>query len=322
MKSVITVIASATAVFILSIAGCDFGEIKSTATTGELKISVDENQEPLIKAEVTEFERLNKEAKILVSVAPTNKVLADLINGEVKTAVSSRTFNPEEKKIIEANKTAYKEYPIAIDGIAFVVNTSNPLVRVTSNDLKGIFTGDIKNWSSLTSQDEEQNRKLKALSGSAADKIIPFIQRKNSSTFDYVKDSILKGADYGANSVICSTTVQILSAVKETNGGIGIVSMSWLSKGVQEEIDSTVRALRVSKILDNGRQLDYAEFHQGYLANGNYPYRRTVYLITTEQDIRLSTGFITFIVRTDGQKIVLKYGLVPVSQPVRTIQLN
>ncbi len=308
--------------FTIYFASCDFGEIKSTSTTGEMKMAVDENQEPLMKAEVAEFERLNKEAKITLEIAPTNKVIADLINGDVKIIVSNRMFNPEEKQILEKNKTAFKEHPIAIDGIAFIVNPSNPIVRVTSDDLKNILSGEIKQWSSISSQDEEQNRLLKSFAGSAGDKIIPFIQRKNSSTFDYVKDSVLKGADYGSNSTICSTSVQILNSVRDSKGGIGIISMSWLSKGIQDEIDSTVRALRISKIRDNGRQEDYSEFHQGYLANGNYPYRRTVYLITTEQDIRLSTGFTTFMIRTDGQKVILKNGLVPVSQPVRTIQLN
>ena len=303
------------------LAGCDFGKIKSTSTTGEMKLAVDENQEPLMRAEVLEFERLNQEAKVKIDVGPTNKVLADLINGDVKTVVSSRTVNEEEKKILQNNKTEYKEYPIAVDGIAFVVNPSNPAIRVTSNDLRGILTGEIKNWSSIVSQDEEQNKALKSLSG-AGDKITAFIQRKNSSTYDYVKDSILKGLDYSSSAVICSTTVQILEGVRASKGAVGIVSMSWLSKGVQDEIDSTVRALRISKIRDNGRQEDFREFHQGLLANENYPYRRTVYLISTELDIRLSTGFITFMTRTDGQKIVLKYGLVPVSQPVRTIQLN
>lgn len=306
----------------ITFSACNFEEIKSTSTTGEMKLAVDENQEPLIKAEVSEFERLNKEAKINLIIAPTNKAIADLINGEVKNIVSSRTFNAEEKQILEKNKTAYKEYPFAIDGIAFIVNPSNPIVRVTSDDLKKIFTGETKLWSGIVSQDEEQNKKLRSLAGTANDKIVPFIQRKNSSTYDYVRDSVLKGAEYGGNSTVCSTTVQILGFVRDLKGAIGIVSMSWLSKGIQEEIDSTVRPLRVSKIWDTGRQENYSEFHQGLLANGDYPYRRTVYFISTDQDIKLSSGFTTFLVRTDGQKVVLKNGLVPVSQPVRTIQLN
>lgn len=313
---------AAVTTFAILVFGCDFGEIKSTATTGEMTLAVDENQEQLMRAEVSEFERLNKEAKVSIQVAPTNKVLADIINGEVNNVVASRTFNEEERKIIEANKSTFKEYPVAIDGIAFIVNPDNPAVRVTSNDLRAILSGEIKNWSSVVTQDDAQNKKLKALSGSPADKILVFIQRKNSSTYDYVKDSILAGAEYSTAAAICSTSVQMLASVREKPGALGIANMSWLSKGVQEEIDSTVRPLRVSKIFENGRQTDFAEFHQGYLANASYPYRRTIYLITADQDIKLSTGFLTFLLRTDGQKIVLKYGLVPVTQPVRTIQIN
>ena len=71
-----------------------------------------------------------------------------------------------------------------------------------------------------------------------------------------------------------------------------------------------------------GRQEDFAEFHQGLLYNGKYPYRRTIYVLCSDAGIKLSTGFITFLLNTDGQKIVLKNSLVPVRQPVRTIQLN
>ena len=40
--------------------GCKFDEIKSVTTTGELTIVVDENVEPLMKAEIKEFERAYK----------------------------------------------------------------------------------------------------------------------------------------------------------------------------------------------------------------------------------------------------------------------
>ena len=98
--------------------------------------------------------------------------------------------------------------------------------------------------------------------------------------------------------------------------------MNWLSTGNHDTIDSTVKPLRVSKIWDNGKQDDYSEFHQGLIFNGKYPYRRTIYIITSEVGITLATGFITFLTKTDGQKIVLKNSLVPVNQPIRTIQIN
>lgn len=302
---------------------CKFDEIKSVTTTGELNIVADENVEPLMKAEITEFERLNPEAKVKMTVVPSKVAKADLINGDTKFIVVTRSFDENEKSVIAKNKMEVKEYPIAIDGIGFIVNVSNPIKRVTSEDLKKIFTGEINNWLQLKSnQDEEQNKEAAKFFKPSNDKIKLFIQRKNSSTYDYVLDSILKNVQYSSSAVVCSTSVQMLNSVRENENAVGIINMNWLSTGNQDSIDTTVKALRVSKIRDNGVQEDFAEFHQGLIYNSKYPYRRTIFVITSEQDMKLSTGFITFLTKTDGQKIVLKNSLVPVTQPVRTIQIN
>jgi phosphate transport system substrate-binding protein len=309
-------------IFSVIISGCKFDEIKSVSTTGELSIVVDENVEPLMKAEITEFERLNPEAKVKMKSVPTANAVADLINGDTKLIVLTRNLTEEEKASLQKNKLELKDYPLAIDGIGFIVNEKNPVKRVTSDDLKNIFSGQYKYWSDLKSQNSEQDSEVKKIFKGPANNIKLFIQRKNSSTNKYFQDSVLKDFQYSSSAVVCSTSVQMLESIRENENAIGIISMNWLSKGNQDTIDTTVSALRVSKIRDNGVQEDYTEFHQGLIFNGKYPYRRTIYILSTEADIKLSTGFITYLVNTDGQKVVLKNSLVPVTQPVRTIQLN
>ncbi|MBK7160214.1 MAG: substrate-binding domain-containing protein [Ignavibacteria bacterium] len=303
--------------------GCKFDEIKSVTTTGELTIVVDENVEPLMKAEIAEFERLNPEAKVKIKVAPTKVAKADLINGETKFIVVTRNFDDEEKAVLEKNKTEVKEYPIAVDGIGFIVNPKNPVKKVTSDDLKNIFTGKFTKWTEIKSeQDKSQDEEAGKFFKGSIDKIKLFIQRKNSSTYDYVLDSILKKTEYSNTAVVCSTSAQVLYNVRNIENAIGIINMNWLTTGNADTIDSTVKTLKVSRIGDNGRQYDFAEFHQGLIYNASYPYRRTIYVFSTEQDMKLSSGFITFLLHNEGQKVVLKNSLVPVSQPVRTIQIN
>ena len=303
--------------------GCKFDEIKSVTTTGELTIVVDENVEPLMKAEIAEFERLNPEAKVKIKVAPTKVAKADLINGETKFIVVTRNFDDEEKAVLEKNKTEVKAYPIAVDGIGFIVNPKNPVKKVTSDDLKNIFTGKFTKWTEIKSeQDKSQDEEAGKFFKGSIDKIKLFIQRKNSSTYDYVLDSILKKTEYSNTAVVCSTSAQVLYNVRNIENAIGIINMNWLTTGNADTIDSTVKTLKVSRIGDNGRQYDFAEFHQGLIYNASYPYRRTIYVFSTEQDMKLSSGFITFLLHNEGQKVVLKNSLVPVSQPVRTIQIN
>ncbi len=303
--------------------GCKFDEIKSGTTKSELTIVVDENVEPLMKAEIKEFERLNPEAKVKIKVAPTKVAKADLINGDTKFIVVTRNFDDEEKAVLEKNKTEVKEYPIAVDGIGFIVNPKNPVKKVTSDDLKNIFTGKFTKWTEIKSeQDKSQDEEAGKFFKGSIDKIKLFIQRKNSSTYDYVLDSILKKTEYSNTAVVCSTSAQVLYNVRNIENAIGIINMNWLTTGNADTIDSTVKTLKVSRIGDNGRQYDFAEFHQGLIYNASYPYRRTIYVFSTEQDMKLSSGFITFLLHNEGQKVVLKNSLVPVSQPVRTIQIN
>lgn len=303
-------------------AGCKFDEIKSVSTTGSMTIGVDENVEPLMRDEIKEFERLNPEAKVDMTVGPTTNTIVDFLNGDVKVIVTTRTFNDEEKAIIEKKNIEVKEYPLAIDGIGFITNKDNPVKRVTSDDLRKILSGEYKLWTDIKSQDEAQNEAAKKFFTGTKNNIKAFIQRKNSATNKYVQDSILREMQYSTAALVCSTSVQILESVRANENGIGILSMNWLSKGSQDTIDTTINTLRVSKIWESGRQDDFVEFHQGLIYDGSYPYRRTIYVFSRETGIQLSTGFITFLVKTDGQKVVLKNSLVPVTQPVRTIQIN
>lgn len=311
-----------TGILVLSINGCDFKEIKSKATIGELAIEVDENIEPVIPFLKNEFERLNPEAKITYVSKPTKVVITDLLNKDAKLIMVASELNNDEIKYLKDYKIDVQKQEIAFDAVAFIVNPDNPVKRVTSEDLKKIFTGEYEQWSKLKAQDEEQNASVLAEMKGNLDKIKVFIQRPNSSTYSYVKDTVLAGKDYLKSAVICSTSTQMLEMVRTTKNSIGISNLCWLSQGNQDSLDATVRALRISRIYPNGKQEDFAELHQGLVFTKKYPYIRKLYCYTTVLDIQLTTGWITFLRNKDGQKVFLERGLVPVSQPVKVIQLD
>jgi phosphate transport system substrate-binding protein len=54
----------------------------------------------------------------------------------------------------------------------------------------------------------------------------------------------------------------------------------------------------------------------------NYPLTRDVVIISREIGTGLGTGFISFAASDKGQRIVLKSGLVPVTMPVRIVNIN
>jgi phosphate transport system substrate-binding protein len=301
---------------------CDFGEIKSKATIGQMTIVVDENLKPVTVQFIKEFQRLNSEAKIEAVYKPTKNTVADLFNKETKLIIITGDLASDDKKFADSNKIEMQRFEIGIDALAFIVNPDNPVDRLTSEDLKKIFTGQYTEWTQVKVQDEEQNNSVKSKMNGSENNIKLFIQRPNSNTYSYVKDTVLSGMGYDKAAQICSTSVQMLDEIRIHKNAIGIINMSWMSKGSQDIMDTTVKPIRISRIWQNGWQEDFAQFHQGLIFTKKYPYTRKIVLYTTDYGIQLSTGFITFLVHNDGQKVVLDNGLVPINQPIRTIQIE
>lgn len=304
------------------VSGCDYGEIKSKATIGETTIYVDENLEPILNDLKTEFERIYTQAKVNFIVKPAKVAIADLLNREHKVILVARDFNEEETKFIKEIKLDIQRYEVALDGIGFIVNPSSPIERLTSTDLKKIFTGEVKYWTDIKVQDEEQNQKAKLFFKGKENEIRVYIQRPNSSAYEFVKDTILEKMNFVESARICSTSVQLLEGVRKHKNAIGFVNLAWISVGNQDEQDTTVKPVRISRIMPSGKQYDFEIFHQGTVAYRKYPYIRKVYLFSTEFDFTAATGFATFLLHSDGQKVILKRGLVPITQPIRIIQLE
>jgi phosphate transport system substrate-binding protein len=304
------------------ILGCDFGEIKSKATIGEMSIEADENLEPVLPFLKDEFQRLNPEAKLNYTLKPTRNIITDLLNKDTKLIMTSGEFNEEDRKYLSEYKIEVQKFEIAVDAVSFIVNPENPVIRLTSADIAKIFSGDITLWSEIKAQDSEQNENvLNKLKGND-NKIKVFIQRPNSTIYQYVKDTVLMGRDFVKSAVICSTSTQMLEMIRESKNAIGISNLCWLAKGNQDSLDTSVKPVRVSRIYPNGRQDDFTELHQGLVFTKKYPYLRKVYVYTTILDISLATGWITFLTNKDGQKVFLEKGLAPVSQPVKVIQIE
>ncbi|MEO8513125.1 MAG: substrate-binding domain-containing protein [Ignavibacteria bacterium] len=292
--------------------GCDYTVKKSVSTTGEITIGVDEGISPVVKEEALVFMRLNDEAKVNLVVKTTKEVIADLNNGTYKTIVVGRDLTKEEADIFASNKIEIKKSSFARDGIGVIVNPKNMVTKLNYNELKRIFTGEQKEWSELDGDNKN------VYSG----KIKVFITRKNASIHDVFKEKVLASSEFGAGDVICSTSAQMMNEIKSNENAIGFISMAWITVS-NDTLDESVKPLKIAEIdPKTGAVGSYVGLHQGYIANKTYPLVTEVYIFTTDFSMNLSVGFSSFMASYDGQRIVLKSGLVPVTQPVKIIQLN
>lgn len=295
----------------VSYSGCDYEKIRSTTTTGEMTVGVDETILPVMRKEADEFMRLNEQAQIKQTVKTSNELIADIVNGDLKTVVVQRDFNSSEKEIISKYRIDYKKNMFALDAVGVIVNPDNPVRKLNFNELRKIFAGEITQWKNL----EGDNKNL--LEG----KIKVFIARKNASIHDFFLEKVMNGREFAKTDVVCSTSTQMLEEVKKDRFSIGFITMSWITK-FADTLDTSVKALKLATVDSAGRLSDYIGLHQAYIADRSYPLVVESYVFSTDYSMNVSAGFISFLVSYDGQKIVLNSGLVPVTQPVRIIQLN
>jgi len=291
--------------------GCEYGKVRSVTTIGETSIEVDESISPVVKKEADEFMRLNKESKINITAKTSNEVMADLLNDDIKTVIVSREFNGQENEHVSKFNLEIKKHELALDAIGVIVNPSNPLRKLNYNELRRIFSGETEDWKDLDGDNKDVYK----------GKVKVFIARKNAAIHDIFKDKILAGTDYGKFSVQCSTSTQMLDEIKGNKDAIGFITMSWITK-FADTLDTSVKPLKIAEVDSAGRIGDYTGLHQAYIANGSYPLVIKIYILSRDFGMNVTTGLISFMLAYDGQKIVLNSGLVPVTQPVRIIQLN
>lgn len=294
------------------ISACDYTVKKSTSTTGELIVGVDEGISPLAQEEAAEFMRLNKESKVTLTTKTSREVIAELNSGGFKTILIGRDLTREEAGIFAANKIEVKKSKFALDGIGVIVNPKNQLRKINFNELKRIFTGEQTDWKDL----DGDNRNV------TTGKIKVFIARKNASIHDIFKEKVLAGADFAQGDAVCSTSSQMMMEIKNNENAIGFISMAWITVS-NDTLDESVKPLKVASVNPtNGAIGDYIGLHQAYIADKSYPLLTEAFIMSTDFSMNLSVGFTSFVLSYDGQRIVLKSGLVPVTQPVKIIQLN
>lgn len=155
------------------------------------------------------------------------------------------------------------------DAIAAVVNADNPVSGLSAEQLKGIFTGKIKNWSEVGGTDLA----IKA-----------FIVKKGSATRKVFRKVILGEADYAGTKVV-TPDAKIVTSVARDKGAIGQISFAFLSgkKGV--------------KPLDVDGQKATVE-------NASYPITRPLNIVTNGAPSGDVAAFLDWALSPEGQKVV------------------
>ena len=247
----------------------------------------------LVQSWAEEFMKTQPDLFIAVTGGGSGTGLAGLINGSCEIAASSREIKAQEITLANKKGVDPKEFKVALDGLAVVVNPGNPVKQLTIDQLAGIFTGKISNW--------------KEVGGSDA-KIVILSREVNSGTHVYFKEHVLRKGDaksqeeFSSDALLLPSSQAIADEVKQNPSAIGYFGMGYIGKDHQ--------AVSVAKDASSG----YVSPSVDAVISGQYPISRPLFIYTNGEPKGAVKQFLDYILSPAGQALVTKMDFVPIQK--------
>lgn len=119
-----------------------------------------------------------------VSSTSDASAFTSLLEKDATIGMSSRRITRDEARALRADGSGSMVSPsqeriVAIDNVVVITHPSNPVKELTTEQLRGIFSGEIRNWSEVGGNDHPINVVLR---------------NEDSSNFTYFNDYLFEGA--------------------------------------------------------------------------------------------------------------------------------
>lgn len=287
-------------------------EYTDTPTSGDILILVDESYKPLLQVQIDTFMKIYKYANIRVKYLPEAEVFNELMkNDSVRLAVVARPLNKDESAYFDGRKIIPRVNKLAIDAVALVTNPDNPDTLITFEQAGKIFSGQTQTWKQLN-----PNSKL--------DSIRIVFDNNGSSNSRYLKETYHLNNPLPRNWSATNSNADVIEYVSKNPQALGVVSVNWISDKDDAEVNAFLQKVKVVEVssADTTLEKEYYKPYQAYIALKQYPFIRDVLIVIRESRNGLGTGFASFAVGDQGQRLVRLMGMLPATMPIRIIKVN
>lgn len=114
---------------------------------GRIVVAGSSSVTPVMEKLKEAYEDMNPEANIEIQMSDSTAGITSTIEGTCDIGMASRGLKDSEKG------KQLNSITIALDGIAVIVNNSNPHDGLTGEQVRQIFTGEITHWTNLSGQE-------------------------------------------------------------------------------------------------------------------------------------------------------------------------
>ena len=271
-----------------SLTACNMGSKKDPrAQTSMVSIEGSDTMDILLTAWRKAFMKENPEIPVSVTSADSGQGIAALLDKTTDIAAASRDMSAEERKRLHDKGMKVNRAMVALDSIAIIVNKENPVDEITIANLRKIYSGEITDWGDL--------------GGKTGEKIVVLNREKQSGTFRYFTEHVMKRIDdkvisFSEGIKVMTSNEAMLAGVDTSENAIGYCGLSIAlgagAKTVSVKLLSTSSAVKPT--LDS--------------ISRDYPLSRPLYLFYDQDPKPTVKQFVDYCLSAEGQKIVKEKG--------------
>jgi phosphate transport system substrate-binding protein len=235
------------------------------------------------------YMKLHPEVRISVTGGGSGTGIAAMINATVDIANASRAMTPEEIAAAESNGITPVQFVVARDAIAVVVHPSNPVDRLTLQQISDIYTGQITNWSQVGGEDRP---------------IVLLSRESNSGTYVYFLENVVRLGEqdsdllFSPDTLLMPSSEGISTEVRHNPNAIGYDGLGYVT--ADQKMVAVARDAGGPYVLPAVETVN----------TGAYPVSRPLYMYTAGQPTGSIRAYLDWIVG-EGQALVPELGFVP-----------
>jgi phosphate transport system substrate-binding protein len=235
------------------------------------------------------YMQLHSHVRLSVTGGGSGTGIAAMINGTVDIANASRAMKTEEIDAAQTNGNEPLEFIVARDAIAVVVHPSNPVDRLTLQQISDIYTRKITNWSQVGGEDRP---------------IVLLSRESNSGTYVYFLENVIRLGEkksdllFSPDTLLMPSSEGISAEVRQNPNAIGYDGLGYVTPdqkmlGVAREMGGPFVLPSVATVNDD-----------------SYPVSRPLYMYTAGEPVGQVKLYLDWVL-TDGQSLVSELGFVP-----------
>ena len=236
--------------------------------------------EELVPRLVAEYQKDHRNTAFDLEFKGTGYGLGALMGNYCDIAAASKPVGTEQLEIAQIRNFQFKEYILGSYVVSILVNTSNPVSNLTSNQVQALFTGQVHSWKEVGGPDAHVHL---------------YGRDPVSGTHLGFKELAMANLDYGTNILFFTNYPAIAAAVAQDPDGIGYTGLNVVTPAGTKLI--SINGIVPSAVTVNTKKYPYDRILRFYTAALKEPAR--------------ASDFVNFTLSPRGQEILMQMGYAP-----------